>query len=134
MLEKIKEYVKKDYKYILITLFFMILTLLIVTVNCSTKDGVVTINGPFDNAYTTISYILIFILGGFGAFVIRNADKENVKLEKLYLWIAIPIGLVMCFNTPLGRTPDEDDHAKKQWQYLKEIYFLLLMKMEMQQR
>ena len=113
MLEKAKEYIKKDWKYIVITLVFMILTTLIVTVNCSPSNNVVEINGPFENAYVTISYILIFVLGGVGAFVIRNANKENVKLEKLYLWIAIPIGLIMCLNTPLGRNPDEDDHAKK---------------------
>lgn len=113
MLEKAKEYIKKDWKYIVITLVFMIPTTLIVTVNCSPSNNVVEINGPFENAYVTISYILIFVLGGVGAFVIRNANKENVKLEKLYLWIAIPIGLIMCLNTPLGRNPDEDDHAKK---------------------
>ena len=113
MLEKAKEYIKKDWKYIVITLVFMILTTLIVTVNCSPSNNVVEIKGPFENAYVTISYILIFVLGGVGAFVIRNANKENVKLEKLYLWIAIPIGLIMCLNTPLGRNPDEDDHAKK---------------------
>lgn len=111
--EKIKEYVKKDWKYILITILFMILTTAIVTVNCSPGNNVVEINGPFENLYVTISYILIFVLGGMCAFAIRNADKENIKLEKLYLWIAIPIGLVMCLNTPLGRNPDEDDHAKK---------------------
>lgn len=113
MIEKAKEYIKKDWKYILITILFMILTTMIVTVNCSPGNDFVNINGPFDSLYVTISYILIFILGGIGAFIIRNADKEDVKLEKLYLWIAIPIGLVMCFNTPLGRIPDEDDHAKK---------------------
>ena len=115
-IENLKEYIKKDWKYILITILFMVLTTAIVTVNCSPGNDVVDINGPFENPYVTISYILIFVLGGVGAFVIRNADKENIKLEKLYLWIAIPIGLVMCLNTPMGRNPDEDDHAKKQWQ------------------
>ena len=112
-IEKLKEYIKKDWKYILITIFFMILTTAIVTVNCSPANNVVVVNGPFDNFYVIISYILIFVLGGICAFFIRNADKENVKLEKLYLWIAIPIGIVMCLNTPLGKIPDEDDHTKK---------------------
>lgn len=112
-MNKLKEYVKKDWKYILITLFFMVLTTLIVTVNCSPENNVVDINGPFENTYVTISYILIFIVGGIGAFIIRKADGENVKLEKLYLLIAIPIGIIMCLNTPMGRIPDEDDHAKK---------------------
>lgn len=112
-INKLKEYVKKDWKYILITLIFMVLTTLIVTVNCSPGNDVVDINGPFENAYVTISYILIFIVGGVGAFLIRKADEEKVKLEKLYLLIAIPIGIIMCLNTPMGRIPDEDDHAKK---------------------
>ena len=121
-INKLKEYVKKDWKYILITLIFMVITTLIVTVNCSPGNNVVDINGPFENAYVTISYILIFIVGGVGAFLIRKADEENVKLEKLYLLIAIPIGLIMCLNTPMGRIPDEDDHAKKRWQLLKVIF------------
>ena len=113
MLKKIKKYIKKDWKFILITIAFMILTTAIVTVNCSPGSNLVEINGPFDNFYVNISYILIFLFGGLIAFAIRNADNEDIKLEKLYLWVAIPIGLIMCFNTPLGRIPDEDDHAKK---------------------
>lgn len=110
---KIKEYMKKDWKFILITIIFMILTAMIVTVNCSPENNVIDINGPFENTYVTISYILIFIIGGICAFLIRKADDDNIKLEKLYLYIAIPIGLIMCLNTPMGRIPDEDDHAKK---------------------
>ena len=110
---KFKEYIKKDWKFILITIIFMILTTMIVTVNCSPGNNVVDINGPFENTYVTISYILIFIIGGICAFLIRKADDDNIKLEKLYLYIAIPIGLIMCLNTPMGRIPDEDDHAKK---------------------
>ena len=113
VVKKVKEYIKRDWKFILLTIFFMILSTAIVTVNCSPGNNVINVNAPFDSLYVTISYILIFVLGGICAFAVRNANKDNIKLEKLYLWIAIPIGLVMCLNTPLGRIPDEDDHAKK---------------------
>lgn len=113
VIEKVKEYIKKDWKYILVTIFFMILTTLIVTVNCNMENNFININAPFDSWYVVASYFIIFILGGIISFAIRNANKDNIKLEKLYLWIAIPVGLVMCLNTPLGMIPDEDDHAKK---------------------
>lgn len=113
MIHKIKNYIKEDWRYFLITIFFMALTVMIVTVNCSPGSNVIKINAPFENVYVTISYFLIFILGGLIAFFIRNADKENIKLEKLYLWVAIPIGIVMCICYPLGKIPDEDIHARK---------------------
>lgn len=113
MIKNIEDYIKGDWKFIIITVIFMILTIAIVTVNCSPGNDIVDVNAPFENLYVNISYLLIFILGGFIAFAVRKADNENIKLQKLYLWVAIPIGLVMCFNTPLGKIPDEDDHAKK---------------------
>ena len=113
MLSKLKEYVKKDWKFLVITIGFMLLTLVIVTLNCSPGSNVIDINRPFQNAYTDISYFLIFIFCGFCAFLIRNADSSNVKLEKLYLCIAIPVGIVMSLCMPLGRVPDEDFHVRK---------------------
>lgn len=113
MFQKMKDYIKKDWKFMLLILGFMLLNLIIVTINYSTDCDGICINGLFKTWYSTISVIMIIVLGGFLAFKVRNADKDNIKLEKLYLWVAIPIGLIMCFNTPLGKVPDEDDHCKK---------------------
>ena len=91
----------------------MVVNFAIVTLNYGNESVGVHINGIFKTWYSTLSFIIIFVVGGFLAFKVRKADRDDVKLEKLFLWVAIPIGLIMCFNTPLGKTPDEDDHCKK---------------------
>lgn len=113
MFHKLKDYIKKDWKFILLIIAFMVVNFAIVTLNYGSESVGVHINGIFKTLYSTLSFIIIFVVGGFLAFKVRKADRDDVKLEKLFLWVAIPIGLIMCFNTPLGKTPDEDDHCKK---------------------
>ncbi len=112
MFSKIKESIKINWQYYLLSTCMMIITLLIASVNFNSK-GTYELNTPFNSLYGIISYTLILVVGISGTIIFRNANKSNVKLEKLYLWVAIPIGIIMCILSPLGRIPDEDHHARK---------------------
>lgn len=112
MFQKIKNSIKNNLAYWIFSFSLMLITLCIATVNYS-SSGDFSVNTPFGSTYGIIVYLLIIVFGGCGIYFFRKANNENVKLEKMFLWLAIPIGIVMCIATPLGRIPDEDDHAKK---------------------
>ena len=97
MFQKLKDYIKKDWKFILLIIAFMVVNFAIVTLNYGTESVGIHINGIFKTLYSTLSFIIIFVVGGFLTFKVRKADRDDVKLEKLFLWVAIPIGLIMCF-------------------------------------
>lgn len=111
MKNRIINHVKNNRLYYMIAFSLLIITLLTSTVTYSNTDFV--LNFPTNSLFGTISYVLIFVLGIFGIFLFRNANDEKVPLEKKFLIIAIPIGLLYCLVIPLGKAPDEDDHAKK---------------------
>ena len=113
MKEKVKELVKKDGAYLLIGFCLLVVTLLIATVtyNNSTQDFMLHL--PNKSIYGLISYIGIIVLGMAGILVFRNVDRKAVPLEKIYLMLAIPLGILYCIANPLGRVPDEDYHARK---------------------
>lgn len=112
MIEQIAKTIAKDKKYWIFSLFLLLLVLAISTINYSSDTGLYTLNLP-NTKYGIIIYSIILIIGIYGIVISRNADKEGVKLERLFLHIVIPIGIIMCFATPLGRVPDEDHHAMK---------------------
>lgn len=113
MKEKIKELAKKDGLYLLTGFGLFIVTLLIATVtyNNSTQDYMLHL--PNQSVYGLISYIGIIVLGIGGIALFRNVDRKEISLEKIYLMIAIPLGILYCIANPLGRVPDEDYHARK---------------------
>lgn len=112
MFQKIKDALKKDLTYWIISFGLMIITLVIAAINYS-STGDFSINLPWESTYGIIVYPLIIVLGLIGIFIFRKADNEKVKLENLFLCLIIPIGIIMCLATPLGRVPDEPEHAKK---------------------
>ena len=75
-------------------------------------------------ALSYFGYIALFILvvGGFYGILYRIPayrkllDKivDNLKgNEKLFLIVAIPMGILYCFLNPLGKVPDEDIHVRR---------------------
>lgn len=107
MLRKLKE----DYKYLLFFFILLVITLLIATVTFKPNDF--TLNFPTQNLFGMITYSVTIIFGIIGFFILKNVDKEDVKLHKIFVSIVIPLGILYCLANPLGKVPDEDHHARK---------------------
>ena len=113
MISKIKNFIKNDWQYLTFGIILLIITLLIATINYNSEETPYVVNTPFSSVYGLVSWSLVLILGISGIFLFKNASKDGIRLEKKYLLIAIPIGIIMVFVTPLGRIPDEVAHARK---------------------
>ena len=111
MKEKIKEIVKKDGVYFLVAFGLLIATLLITTTIYHGEDFSLQI--PKSTLFGTISWIEILVVGLPSIFLLRNIDRNKTKLEKIYLCLVIPLGILYCLTNPIGRVPDEDMHARK---------------------
>lgn len=97
--------------FILVTLGFLIINLLIgTTLYTSWKY---TLELPIRTSFGTASYILNFCIGLGSAFAIYFYSNKKIRLEKLFLIIAIPMGILYCFLNPLGKVPDEDIHVRR---------------------
>lgn len=113
MISKIKNFIKNDWQYLTFGLILLIITLLIATINYNSEETPFVVNTPFTSVYGLVSWCLVLILGFSGIFLLKNASNDGIKLEKKYLLLAIPIGIIMVFVTPLGRIPDEVNHSRK---------------------
>ena len=113
MISKIKNFIKNDWQYLTFGLILLIITLLIATINYNSEETPFVVNTPFTSVYGLVSWCLVLILGLSGIFLLKNASNDGIKLEKKYLLLAIPIGIIMVFVTPLGRIPDEVNHSRK---------------------
>ena len=113
MKEKFGELFKKDGKYLFLSFCLLVITLLIVTVTYDNAEKDFTLHIPTQSEFGLISYIGISVLGIAGILTFRNADRKKVPLQKIYLMIVIPLGILYCLVNPLGRVPDEDHHSRK---------------------
>lgn len=55
--------------------------------------------------------------------VIQRAQNKEIPLEKLFLHIIIPLGLIFMLVLPIGRVPDEDKHFYRAYE-ISEGYLL----------
>lgn len=121
MKEKIKELVKTDGAYFLTAFALFVVTLLITTTTYHGNDF--TLQIPTATLFGTISWIGIIALGIPGIFIFRNVDRKQIKLEKIYLIMVIPLGILYMIANPLGKVPDEDFHARKAMAISKGNFF-----------
>lgn len=70
----------------------------------------------FSSGTKTIILILTIIFEIILCFVVFILNKKNVKLEKIFLMIAIPIGLMYLVLIPVGQIPDEYSHFKRTYE------------------
>lgn len=106
-----KENIKNDLIYFIIGIVLLMVCLFSITTIFVTGDY--TLNFPINNLFGTVSWIITSILGIAGIFVFRNVDRKQISLEKLFLILVIPLGILTCIVRPLGRVPDEEFHARK---------------------
>lgn len=82
-----------------------------------------TLQLPPNNLFANITYIVSILMGIIFYFVIKIFENKNLKLEYLYLCLAIPLGIMFCIANPLGKIPDEDQHARKSMAISNGIFF-----------
>ena len=118
---KIFEHVKKDWKFLLVHFMLLAVVLLIATTSFYYSDY--TLQLPPNNLFANITYIVSILMGIIFYFVIKIFENKNLKLEYLYLCLAIPLGIMFCIANPLGKIPDEDQHARKSMAISNGIFF-----------
>ncbi|MCI8346526.1 MAG: DUF2142 domain-containing protein [Bacilli bacterium] len=104
-MKKLIDFIKREYKYLLFILLFMIMNFLFL---CNLHIS------KFSSSHLFIFVALIFLniifIGGY-AFLFRK--KEDLKVEKLYLMMIIPLGLFYLFLFPVNQMPDENTHLMR---------------------
>lgn len=112
MKDKFIKFIKEDGMYLLV---FVLLFILVSAINLVTfeKGGLFNLQIPFKTHFGTCSFIgtTLMAIGGF--FLLWKIDKKKIKLEKVFLALVIPLGILWCLANPLGRVPDEEHHSRK---------------------
>lgn len=101
-MKKIIDYIKENTAFILLTIFFILLVLSEFIINV---DRVNTLNN-----YKYLICFLIIVSCIASSILIYKLFKKNMAIEKIFLCIAIPLGLLYMVIVPLGRVPDELNH------------------------
>lgn len=103
-MQKLKHFIIKNQYYIIFCFAFLILNYL--HLNKAAEEYSVSSNsGAFYIIFIGLLIIELFLL-----FIINKRIKEKYPIEKLFLIIAIPIGLLFMFFLPLGQIPDDSSH------------------------
>lgn len=113
MLEKLKSDFKENWKFYGLILLLTFVTMGVALVNYSADTGDHSLNFPHESTYGVVYFCLIIFAAIYAVIVLKKANNNGVRLERLYLWIAIPVGIIMCIVNPLGKIPDEDHHSRK---------------------
>lgn len=115
------EKIRKDWKFIFTHFGLLILVLLIATTSFKTNDY--TLQLPPQNVFANITYIVTIVVGIIFYYILRIFENKKYKLENLYLCLVIPLGIMYCIANPLGKVPDEDQHARKSMAISNGIFF-----------
>lgn len=112
---------KRNIFFISISLLLLIMNLMISTTSYNSWN--VSLQFPIRSVYGNLSWGINIIFGILGIVFIGILINRKTSLEKIFLCIAIPIGLLYCFSNPLGKVPDEDMHARKVMAIASRTYF-----------
>ncbi len=108
---KFKEFVKENKFYTIFFFILMIVNLLISTTTYQYTDF--SLQLPFKTLYGNIVYGITISFGIVFYIIFSKKIYNRIKLEKLYLIVAIPIGILYCIVNPLGKVPDENYQGRK---------------------
>lgn len=111
IIKKISNNTNDNKKYFFTGITLLVICLLNITTIFVTNDY--SLQLPFATLFGTVSWLVTIILGIVGIIVFKNVDKKQINLEKVFLILVIPIGILNCIVRPLGRVPDETYHARK---------------------
>lgn len=106
-----RENLKKDGLFLGFCTILGFITCILLSVSARLNDNIMI--NLFKTKVGIITILLTLILGTLYYFVFRKFNERKIKLETVFLIIAIPIGLLYCITTPFGKIPDEITHATK---------------------
>ena len=104
-MKKISDLIKNNWTYILLTLISIAICILTFKVEFAKKDLQLIYA---KNKY--LGYAIIFITGVIISSGIYYMFYKKMKIEKIFLVLIIPIGLLYMTIIPIGRVPDEAAH------------------------
>ena len=105
---------KNNYKYILLSFILIIISLFTLRTKL---DMIASLS-----MHRYLLYIIIILVGLLLSFGIFYAFKKNFKIEKIFLTIVIPIGIMYMFIIPIGRVPDEQNHFYRAYEISKGYF------------
>lgn len=111
MIKKALSIIKNDFKFKIFYIGLMILVLLIAATSFLKNDY--TLHLPPNDLFANITFGVTICAGILFYFIFKYAEKKEIKLENIYLLLVIPLGIMYCIANPLGKVPDEDQHARK---------------------
>lgn len=106
-----KNNLKKDLAFLLYSVTLGIITC--ISISILSKLNELELINVFKNRIGIITVLLSLISGTSYYFVLKFFTDKKLKLENIFLIIAIPIGILYCMLTPLGKIPDEITHATR---------------------
>ena len=112
---------KMNIQFELVYFGLMAMTLLIAITLFRYNDY--TLQLPGDNVFANITFGVVIISGIVFYFLFKLFEKKNIKLEYLYLVLIIPLGIMYCIANPLGKIPDEHQHARKSYMISQGVFF-----------
>ena len=117
---------KNNWKYLLLSFIGILTCILTFKVEIDARQ----LHNVF-GSYKYLGFGIIFIIGLISSSIIYYMFSKNLKLEKIFLYMVIPIGLLYIFIIPLGRAPDENTHFYRSYEI--SIGNLIAKKDKMQQ-
>lgn len=106
-----KENLKKDSLFLGFCIILGFITCVLLSVSARLNENIMI--NLFKTKVGIITISLTLILGTVYYFIFRKFSEKKIRLENIFLLIAIPIGLLYCIVTPFGKIPDEITHATK---------------------
>lgn len=99
-MKKVLNKIKNNYIYILFTIFFILVNISVILTSADNEKN-----------FVLIFNILLTVVGGIGfAFIYKKWNGSNIKIEKLFLFTIIPLGIFYLFAFPYGTIMDEQNH------------------------
>lgn len=106
-----KKNLKKDSLFLGFCIILGFITCALLSVSARLNDSIMI--NLFKTKVGIITILLTLVLGIGYYLIFRKISEKKIKLENVFLLIAIPIGLIYCIVTPFGKIPDEITHATK---------------------
>lgn len=121
MKNKICSLIKYEWKFKIVHFSIMIITLLIAITMFRYKDY--SLQLPGKNLFANITFTIVIFIGIISYFILNIFEKRNIGIEKIYLCLVIPLCIMYCIANPLGKIPDEDQHARKSYMISQGVFF-----------
>lgn len=103
----VKNWCKENAKELMLSLFLTILNIFFLNYS----SNLYSISKDSKRYFLLLFFSIIFEL--MAVFIILRSKKKKWNLEKIFLMLFIPIGLIYMIAIPIGRVPDEPAHLAR---------------------